>query len=147
MKRVFLFALSALMLVSAGSFANGIDSLKKAKSKAKTAVNKTKDAAANAATEKVSKTKAAADQKVTDTKAAATQKAADTKAGATEKVTAAKTATTKKVTEGVNKSADKAIGKDAQGRTIYLGPKGGQYTLSESGKKAYLKTADKIKVK
>jgi colicin import membrane protein len=56
------------------------------------------------------------------------------------------TTTTKTATEGVNKSTDKAIGKDAQGRTVYVGPKGGQYTLSESGKKSYLKTADKIKV-
>ncbi len=52
----------------------------------------------------------------------------------------------KTVTEGVNKSTDKAIGKDAKGRTIYEGPKGGQYTLSENGKKTYLPAKDKIKV-
>jgi len=40
-----------------------------------------------------------------------------------------------------NKSADKAIGKDASGRTIYLGAKGGQYVLSASGKKEYLPKA------
>jgi len=67
-----------------------------------------------------------------------------TKAKATTAVT--KGTETKAVTEGVNKSADKAIGKDSKGRTVYLGPKGGQYTLSESGKKQYLKTADKLKV-
>jgi hypothetical protein len=62
------------------------------------------------------------------------------------KETKTKVATTKTTTESVNKSADKTIGKDAQGKTVYVGPKGGQYTLSESGKKSYLKTADKIKV-
>jgi hypothetical protein len=68
------------------------------------------------------------------------------KADSLKKETKTKTTTTKTTTEGVNKSADKAVGKDAQGRTVYVGRKGGQYTLSESGKKSYLKTTDKIKV-
>lgn len=41
-----------------------------------------------------------------------------------------------------NKSADKAVGTDAKGRTIYEGPRGGHYVLSPSGKKEYLKKSN-----
>ena len=41
--------------------------------------------------------------------------------------------------QGVNKSADKVVGTDAKGRTIYEGPKGGQYTLTPAGNKEYIK--------
>ena len=34
---------------------------------------------------------------------------------------------------------DKEVGKTADGKTIYEGPKGGKYTISESGKKVYIK--------
>ncbi|MEO6820560.1 MAG: hypothetical protein ABI266_00505 [Ginsengibacter sp.] len=37
------------------------------------------------------------------------------------------------------KIADKAIGSDAKGRTIYLGPKGGKYYLDKNGNKEYIK--------
>jgi colicin import membrane protein len=132
MKKLFTLALSCFILLSANTFAQQADSLKKkSKAKAKTAVSK-------------------ADKKAKDatatTEAAATKTADDTKDVATKKATKAKTAATKTAAEGVNKSEDKAIGKDAKGRTIYLGPKGGQYTVSESGKKVYIKTADKLKV-
>jgi hypothetical protein len=50
----------------------------------------------------------------------------------TPKTTAAKV-------QPVNKSADKAVGTDAKGRTIYEGPRGGRYTLSPSGNKEYIK--------
>ena len=49
--------------------------------------------------------------------------------------------TTKPVTQGVNKTADKAVGTDAKGRTIYEGPKGGRYTLTAAGNKEYIKKA------
>ncbi len=128
MKKLFTLALSCFILLSANTFAQKVDSLKKkTKTKAKTTIAK-------------------ADKKADDASAAVTAKAADTKTAVVEKTTEKKVAATKTVTEGVNKSADKAIGKDAKGRTIYLGPKGGQYTLSESGKKSYIKTADKLKV-
>jgi hypothetical protein len=45
----------------------------------------------------------------------------------------------KTVTQGVNKSADKVVGTDAKGRTIYEGPKGGRYTLTAAGNKEYIK--------
>jgi PBCV-specific basic adaptor domain len=49
------------------------------------------------------------------------------------------TASAKTPAQGVNKSADKVIGTDAKGRTIYQGPKGGQYTLTPAGNKEYIK--------
>lgn len=49
------------------------------------------------------------------------------------------TAAPKTVTQGVNKSADKAVGTDAKGRTIYEGPRGGRYTLTAAGNKEYIK--------
>ncbi len=41
------------------------------------------------------------------------------------------------------KTADKIIGKTPDGKSVYLGPKGGQYTLSAKGEKAYLDDAAK----
>lgn len=38
-----------------------------------------------------------------------------------------------------NISADKVVGKDAKGRTIYEGPRNGQYVLSANGSKEYIK--------
>ena len=136
MKKLFTLALSCFILLSANTFAQKVDSLKKkSKAKAKTSITKADKKAKDAATDAAATTEAAASKKADDTKEAVTKKA-----------TKAKTATTKTAAEGVNKSEDKAIGKDAKGRTIYLGPKGGQYTVSESGKKVYIKTADKLKV-
>lgn len=37
------------------------------------------------------------------------------------------------------KTADKAIGTDAKGRTIYLGPQGGKYYIDKNGNKEYVK--------
>ena len=37
------------------------------------------------------------------------------------------------------KTADKEIGKDAKGRTLYQGPRGGKYYLTKSGNKEYVK--------
>ena len=37
------------------------------------------------------------------------------------------------------KSADKQIGKDAKGRTLYMGPRGGKYYLTANGNKEYVK--------
>ena len=51
----------------------------------------------------------------------------------------AKTTATKPVVNPPNKSADKAVGTDAKGRTIYEGPRGGRYVLTASGNKEYLK--------
>ena len=36
-------------------------------------------------------------------------------------------------------SNDKVVGKDAKGRDIYEGSRGGRYTLSENGNKNYIK--------
>jgi len=136
MKKLITLALSCFILLSANAFAQKTDSLKKkAKTKAKTSITKADKKAKDAATDAAATTEAATAKKADDTKDAVAKKATKTK-----------TAAAKTATEGVNKSEDKAIGKDAKGRTIYLGPKGGQYTVSESGKKVYLKTADKLKV-
>ena len=40
----------------------------------------------------------------------------------------------------------KAIGKDAKGRDILLGPNGGQYYIGSTGKKEYLRKDKKLKV-
>ena len=37
------------------------------------------------------------------------------------------------------KTADKVIGTDAKGRTIYQGPRGGKYYIDKSGNKEYVK--------
>ena len=47
--------------------------------------------------------------------------------------------TPKSVTQGVNKTADMAVGTDAKGRTIYEGPKGGRYVMTAAGNKEYIK--------
>jgi len=38
-----------------------------------------------------------------------------------------------------NKSADKVVGTDAKGRTIYEGPRGGHYYINSKGNKEYVK--------
>ena len=40
--------------------------------------------------------------------------------------------------------ADKTIGKDDKGRTIYEGPRGGQYYINSNGNKTYLKADSKL---
>ncbi|HAK75505.1 MAG TPA: hypothetical protein DCM71_01005 [Runella sp.] len=40
--------------------------------------------------------------------------------------------------------ADKTMGKDDKGRTIYQGPRGGQYYINSNGNKTYLKADDKL---
>ncbi|MDN3551564.1 hypothetical protein [Mucilaginibacter aquaedulcis] len=135
MKKLFTLALSCFILLSASAFAQKTDSLKKkSKAKAKSSITKADKKAKDAATDASAATETATAKKADDAKDVA------------KKATKTKTAAAKTASEGVNKSEDKAIGKDAKGRTIYLGPKGGQYTVSESGKKVYLKTADKLKV-
>jgi hypothetical protein len=52
---------------------------------------------------------------------------------------AAPTPAVKPVKQAVNKTADKAVGTDAKGRTIYEGPKGGRYVLTAAGNKEYIK--------
>ena len=82
----------------------------------------------------------AATAKASATQADSTFKAAKVKAAtakASAKTTVTNTTTTVKTT--VNSSAGKVVGKDAKGNTIYQGPKGGQYTLSASGAKQYIK--------
>lgn len=49
------------------------------------------------------------------------------------KVTQANTTTQKKVT-----GQDKSVGKDAKGRTIYEGPRGGRYYINSNGNKTYI---------
>jgi colicin import membrane protein len=91
---------------------------------------------------KAAKKAARAEKKAEKAKAAAatTTTPAVTPAPAPTPAPATKTTTTPKtVTQGVNKSADKAVGTDAKGRTIYEGPKGGRYVLTAAGNKEYIK--------
>lgn len=39
----------------------------------------------------------------------------------------------------VNRTADRVVGTDAKGRTIYQGPRGGRYYLNSHGNKEYIK--------
>ncbi|MBN9380438.1 MAG: hypothetical protein J0H74_06720 [Chitinophagaceae bacterium] len=90
---------------------------------------------------------AAAQKKADKAKARAEKKAAREKAKADKQATTPATPaspatppTTKpNITQPVNKSADKAVGTDAKGRTIYEGPRGGRYVLSKNGNKEYIK--------
>ena len=157
MKKLFalLFMFSVLM-IGTNAIAGTVDTAKMsktAKKKAKMAADKAKDKAkeaTDAATDKAKATTDAAKDKAKTTTDAAKDKAKTTadqaKDAAAVNATAAKTKAKKSVTDVANKSADKAIGKDASGRTIYLGPKGGQYVLSASGKKEYLPKDKKIVV-
>jgi colicin import membrane protein len=54
-------------------------------------------------------------------------------------VTTKKTEMKKDMNEVKTKIKDKEVGKTDDGKIIYEGPRGGKYTISESGKKVYLK--------
>ena len=51
----------------------------------------------------------------------------------------AKTTRTTVARTSTVKTADKAIGTDAKGRTLYLGPQGGKYYIDKNGNKEYVK--------
>lgn len=110
--------------------------------KASAAVSTTDAAAAkdkadkDAAKAKAKADKAAAKAAAKTTPTTATAPVANTPAV---KPAAAPVVKSKPVVNPVNKSADKAIGTDAKGRTIYEGSKGGRYTLSPAGNKEYIK--------
>ena len=158
MKKLFVLLLScSVLMVSTNAIAGTIDTAKtakvakKAKAKAKAATDKAADKAKATADKAKDDAKTKAD-KAKDNAKAKTDKAADKAKATADKAkddAATKVASVKAKKPAVdvpNKSADKAIGKDASGRTIYLGPKGGQYVLSASGKKEYLAKAKKIAV-
>jgi hypothetical protein len=54
-------------------------------------------------------------------------------------VTTKKTEMKKDMNDVTKKIKDKEVGKTDDGKIIYEGPRGGKYTISESGKKVYLK--------
>ena len=56
-------------------------------------------------------------------------------AGSTPKPANKPSATVAKATAG----SDQVIGKDAKGRTMYRGPRGGEYYINASGNKEYTK--------
>ena len=164
MKKLFalLFMFSVLM-IGTNAIAGTVDTAKMSKSakkKAKMAADKATDKAKTTADQAKDKSKATADKakdkatatanqakdKATATADKAKDKAKETTDVAKDKAKMASDKAKKTVADVPNKSADKAIGKDASGRTIYLGPKGGQYVLSASGKKEYLSKDKKIAV-
>ena len=57
----------------------------------------------------------------------------------TKKVEVKKDGMTKDVKEVKTIIKDKEVGKTADGKIIYEGPRGGKYTLSDKGKKVYMK--------
>ncbi|HEX4374149.1 MAG TPA: hypothetical protein VHZ50_12685 [Puia sp.] len=127
MKKVFSALLVFLFLAFANnSFAQSTvstaakDSAKMAKKAARAEAKKEKKAATDAAKAKAN----------TATTAVTTQTTAAT-------TTVPKVPTVKM--QPVNKSADKIVGTDAKGRTIYQGARGGQYTLTANGNKEYIK--------
>jgi len=81
----------------------------------------------------------------TKTKRTRTPKTPATTTPATTTTTPAKTTTTPAApakpaaVNPPNKSADKVVGTDAKGRTIYEGPRGGRYVLTAKGNKEYIK--------
>ncbi len=60
--------------------------------------------------------------------------------------TTAPTAAGKMATKTNSTYVPKSLGKDAKGHEILLGPNGGQYYIGSTGKKEYLKKAQKMKV-
>lgn len=63
----------------------------------------------------------------------------DQKDGVQKEVKTTKTVVKKDVSTVKSEIKDKVVGKTADGKTIYEGPKGGKYTLSATGKKVYIK--------
>jgi colicin import membrane protein len=57
----------------------------------------------------------------------------------TVKTTPKKTIVLKDWKETKKENKDKTIGKTKDGKTIYEGPRGGRYYISEKGKKVYIK--------
>ncbi len=122
----------------------------KAKEKADKEVAK-KAAADKQAADKVAATKAAEAKDKADKAAAKAKEKADKAAAKAKTVTAptvtapavkpapAPAPTVKPTVQPVNPSADKAVGTDDKGRTIYEGPRGGRYRLSKNGNKEYIK--------
>jgi len=135
--KLTLFTIALLIGTSTTAFAQ-----QKSKTKAKTSKTTKKKVTKKATTTK----KVATSKKPsTTTKKKVTSKstkAVKPKTTATKKTTTAKkttstkkTSTAKKVYNKPNKSKDKSIGKDAKGRIIYQGPKGGKYYINSKGKK------------
>ena len=78
------------------------------------------------------------DEKTTLTKTAADKKSdvrAEPAAKASKSTPAQANVNTQKKVAG----ADKNIGKDDKGRTIYEGPRGGRYYINSNGNKSYIK--------
>ena len=65
----------------------------------------------------------------------------------TKKTEVKKNGVTKDVKEVKTITTDKEVGKTVDGKTIYEGPRGGKYTLSEKGKRVYIKKEVKKEVK
>jgi colicin import membrane protein len=80
----------------------------------------------------------AATQEVKKEKKATKASTATNATNASTAQVANKAKTESKTTTVTTASKDKEVGKDAQGRIIYEGPKGGRYYLKD-GKKVYIK--------
>jgi len=105
------------------------------------------DADADKAAKKAAAKARRAQAKADKAKAAAAAETTNVTTTANQAQTTATTTTTtakrkvRSVQQGINNTADKVVGTDSKGRTIYQGPKGGQYTLTPSGNKEYIEKA------
>jgi len=129
------YATAAAQTTSAQPSASVSKQKNKANKEAIAAQKKT-DKQAKAVAKKQAKEQAKAN------KASATQPSSEVQTTTTP--ASASVAKVKRQTTVVNRTntahpADKAIGTDAKGRTIYQGPKGGKYYIDKNGNKEYVK--------
>ena len=80
------------------------------------------------------------------TKTVETKKSGE-KTEVTKKVEVKKDGMTKEVKEVKTTIKDKEVGKTPDGKIIYVGPKGGKYTINDKGVKTYIKKDVKKEVK
>jgi colicin import membrane protein len=133
----FLFATASSHAQQTAPVTKTDKAVKTAKSKAADQAAKEKEKADKAAAEKAAKEKMKADKTAKEAQAKAAKEKGKVVTPTAPDVKTMPAAPT--VKQGVNKSADKAVGTDAKGRTIYEGPRGGRYTLSPNGNKEYIK--------
>ncbi|WP_051347822.1 hypothetical protein [Asinibacterium sp. OR53] len=154
MKKIFTLSLAfALLLGSVQAFAQtketakekakkeAADKKKAAADKAKAEADKAQQAAAAKqakAAEKAQKAAAAKEAKAATVKKMAPV-AAKPIAPAPATAKPAAPAPAPKVAAPAAKTADKVVGTDAKGRTIYEGPRGGHYYINKNGNKEYVK--------
>lgn len=145
MKKSIIICTLSLFITSLSLCAQSTTKSNKAKEKTEAKAKSQGDADKAAAKAKLKADKAAAKQKAKEARqqVATTTPTTPSAPAANRTTTAAsRTTSTKTIANPINKSADKAVGTDAKGRTIYEGPRGGRYVLTASGNKEYIKKSN-----